>query len=148
MGKQASVQYYGTHEQHPVDESVIRSITSLVNRLNSEFNGISAQMRFYDSDNVYSITFAWEGKVFLVLVYYPNATANTSFQDEESLKYMCFAWLADVHVYHRLSRVVDMESGRVAALLNKARRIIDENKKNIYKGSPLVFETHCDLLLS
>lgn len=149
MGKQTSVRYYGTHEKHPVDNYIISSITSLVNGLNLEFGGISADIRFYDDNNVYSVTLAWEGKVFIQLVYHPTRVDSfTKFAEYDDLNQMCFMWLAGVHVYRRLSQVISAERERMTNLFNKTLQQIDKNKKDIHKSEPSVFEASCHLLIS
>lgn len=64
--KTPSFQYSGNHEQHPPDSKVISVVTDTLRF----FQTISARVEYFDVDNRYDISFAWEGKVFLKVTSY------------------------------------------------------------------------------
>jgi hypothetical protein len=67
--KQSEFRYRGNHQKHPPDPVVIEVVGNIRAEVEKHTKGVSAAVEYDDDANRYCITFALDGKVFVVMNY-------------------------------------------------------------------------------
>lgn len=68
--KEIGFLYVGKNERHPPNQKVFNIVSGIKHFFADKISGgISAKVRHNDYDGSYNITFAWEGRIFLEIIY-------------------------------------------------------------------------------
>lgn len=82
--KEPSFQYRGKHAKHPPDPEVISLVGDTIHFFKHMVPSISSVVEYDDGKNRYTITFAWEGSIFLYMTFV-GGSRNCAVYNDESM---------------------------------------------------------------